>query len=247
MNEQKESPLFRLPRELRDEIYHYYVLEENGYHHDATSDKLRQASGHPINLSLQYTCKKTATEMDGLALQVNRVIFRTMLDLPTAGSKFSNATVWDYLLRERERPLRRMFCWSRPLVTVEAIRRLRELHPDSTAAEEIEKGFIEMSDEKAFIETGARIDWLEGGKLFNSSKIWSIDYTAHSTLRQDLLQILSTQPDFWRLTSKDYTKELEEDDGKHPLTCHVELFFDFAQPIGLYIKIRRTQIEPFRH
>ncbi|KAI4669563.1 uncharacterized protein J4E79_001608 [Alternaria viburni] len=204
MNEQNESLLFRLPRELRDEVYHYYVLEEDGYHHDATSDKLRQASGRPINLSLQYTCKKTATEMEGLALQVNRVTFRTKLEVPEPDSECSNALLWNHLLCERERPLRRMFEWSYTLVTLEAIQRLRELHPDSTAAEQIEKAFIRM---------GNRIHWLSPGTLFNEGLVWSIDYTAHTTLLQDLLQILSTHPEFWRLTSKEYTRESEENDN----------------------------------
>lgn len=237
MNEQNESLLFRLPRELRDEIYHYYVLEEDGYHHDATSDKLRQASGRPINLSLQYTCKKTATEMEGLALQVNRVTFRTKLEVPEPDSECSNALLWNHLLCERERPLRRMFEWSYTLVTLEAIQRLRELHPDSTAAEQIEKAFIRMGD---------RIQWLSSGTLFNEGVVWSIDYTAHTTLLQDLLQILSTHPEFWRLTSKEYTRESEDNDSRHASASQIELFSDFAQMVGLYTKIWSTQIRRFR-
>ena len=237
MNEQNESLLFRLPRELRDEIYHYYVLEEDGYHHDATSDKLRQASGRPINLSLQYTCKKTATEMEGLALQVNRVTFRTKLDVPEPGSEFSNALLWNHLLRKRERPLRRMFERSYTLVTLEAIRRLRELHPESTAAEQLEKVFIRMGD---------RRHWLSSGTLLIEGIVWSIDYTAHTTLLQDLLQILSTHPEFWRLTSKEYTRESEANDCRHASASQIEPFPDFAQTIGLYTKIWSTQIRRFR-
>ncbi|KAI4623519.1 hypothetical protein J4E80_003329 [Alternaria sp. BMP 0032] len=186
MNEQNESLLFRLPRELRDEVYHYYVLEEDGYHHDATSDKLRQASGRPINLSLQYTCKKTATEMKGLALQVNRVTFRTKLEVPEPDSVCSNALLWNHLLCERERPLRRMFEWSYTLVTLEAIQRLRELHPDSTAAEQIEKAFIRMGD---------RIHWLSpDGRIVHED----LEYPNQTV--QALM--LGWRPDPWRMPDR---------------------------------------------
>jgi hypothetical protein len=137
MNEQQDSPFFRIPRQLSDEIYYYYTLEE-GYHHDSTSRKLRLANGDPINLALQYICKKATKEMAGLALETNTVTFCTMLDVPEPGSKFSKAAYWDHLLRERQRPLQRMFCWSYPLVTHESMRKLQARYPDSIAVNRIE-------------------------------------------------------------------------------------------------------------
>jgi hypothetical protein len=85
MNQQHDSLLFRIPCELRDEIYHYCVLEEDGYHHESTSEKLRLANRDPINLALQYTCKKAFEEIAGLALKTNTITFRTMLDVPEPG------------------------------------------------------------------------------------------------------------------------------------------------------------------
>jgi hypothetical protein len=119
MNQQHDSLLFRIPCELRDEIYHYCVLEEDGYHHESTSEKLRLANRDPINLALQYTCKKAFEEIAGLALKTNTITFRTMLDVPEPGRNFSKAACWDHVLRERERPLQRMFCWSYTPVTLE--------------------------------------------------------------------------------------------------------------------------------
>ncbi|KAF2735547.1 hypothetical protein EJ04DRAFT_192589 [Polyplosphaeria fusca] len=73
------SPLFLLPRELRDEIYHWYVFEPEGYFHDFESNKLRCPHGRPIDLSLQYICRIAAGEVRGLALKNNRVTFKTAL------------------------------------------------------------------------------------------------------------------------------------------------------------------------
>jgi hypothetical protein len=142
MDQQHDSLLFRIPRELRDEIYQYYVLEEDGYHHDSVTGKLRIANGDPIDLSLQYSCKRVAAEMDGLALEANTITFRTMLDTPGPGQKFSNALLWDHLLHERGRVLKRMLCWAYSSVTPEVIGSLRARHPESYAVKEIEKRLL---------------------------------------------------------------------------------------------------------
>jgi hypothetical protein len=94
MNQHYNSLLFRISRELRDEIYHYYVDENDGYHHDSTSGKLRLANGDFINLSLQYICKRVASEMNGLALECNITIFRTMRSRPEYADKPSNASLY---------------------------------------------------------------------------------------------------------------------------------------------------------
>lgn len=73
---QHQSALFRLPRELRDRIYGFYVYEEKGYVHGFESNKLRCSNGTAISLALMYTCKVAAEELDGLALQLNTITFR---------------------------------------------------------------------------------------------------------------------------------------------------------------------------
>ncbi|MCJ1323697.1 hypothetical protein MMC10_000358 [Thelotrema lepadinum] len=74
-----QSRFLGLPRELRDIIYEYYVLDEGGgYHFDHSSCKFRASNGQPINLALMYTCKSVAADMHGLALRTNSLIFSTM-------------------------------------------------------------------------------------------------------------------------------------------------------------------------
>jgi hypothetical protein len=64
-SEQLQSPLFRMPRELRDEIYEYYMLENDGNHYNSATRILfhqppsvspRQA----VPLGLRITCRRTA-------------------------------------------------------------------------------------------------------------------------------------------------------------------------------------------
>jgi hypothetical protein len=53
---QIESPLFHLlPRELSDEIYEYYVLAEDGYHHNCDTDRFSLANREPIDLPMMYS------------------------------------------------------------------------------------------------------------------------------------------------------------------------------------------------
>ena len=69
---------FCLPRELRDTIYRYYVTEDDGYHYDYESGKLRTVSGQRIDLALMYTCTSVAAEMRHLPLGLNVLTFRTV-------------------------------------------------------------------------------------------------------------------------------------------------------------------------
>lgn len=52
MDLQRGCPFFRLPQELRDEVYKYYVYDEDGYFYDAPSGKLRLSGRRPIDLAL---------------------------------------------------------------------------------------------------------------------------------------------------------------------------------------------------
>jgi len=66
--------LMQLPQELRDTIYSDYA-DDNGYHFENASNKLRTASNALINLSLVFTCRQVATEMRGFALRINAITF----------------------------------------------------------------------------------------------------------------------------------------------------------------------------
>ncbi|KAI1736120.1 hypothetical protein F4680DRAFT_275040 [Xylaria scruposa] len=73
------SPLLRLPRELRDIIYGFYLAVDGGYVYDFRTGKLRGADApdRPIDLALTFTCRQIAAEMRGVALGVNTIHFRT--------------------------------------------------------------------------------------------------------------------------------------------------------------------------
>ncbi|KAF2875462.1 hypothetical protein BDV95DRAFT_602892 [Massariosphaeria phaeospora] len=73
MDPQQQSPLFRLPRELRDPIYAYYAAEPAGCVYDFASGKLRYACKR--KLALTQTCKLAADEMKGVPLRTNTLVF----------------------------------------------------------------------------------------------------------------------------------------------------------------------------
>jgi hypothetical protein len=70
--------LLRIPQELRDEIYVYYLGDE-GYHHPPETNTLRHKDGKAIDIALVFTCKQVAAEMAGLPLKLNFTIFKTHL------------------------------------------------------------------------------------------------------------------------------------------------------------------------
>ncbi|KAI4665267.1 uncharacterized protein J4E78_002727 [Alternaria triticimaculans] len=70
-NMQLQSRLFRLPRELRDLIYHHYLFNEAGLAYNFDTNKV------PVDLSLMCTCRAAALELRGLALRLNKIVFRT--------------------------------------------------------------------------------------------------------------------------------------------------------------------------
>jgi hypothetical protein len=74
---QHQSPLFRIPRELRDEIYAYYAYDEEGLAYDYPTKRLKYASGRDFDLS--FTCRIAAGELKGLILQVNTITFTSAL------------------------------------------------------------------------------------------------------------------------------------------------------------------------
>ena len=71
-------PFLKLPRELRDMVYHHYVLEPDGYHFDYNANTFRKFSGQPLDLSLLYTCKAIREEMRYVTLNINRLVFATV-------------------------------------------------------------------------------------------------------------------------------------------------------------------------
>jgi hypothetical protein len=72
-----------LPRELRDIIYRYYILDADGYHFDFDSGKLRTSNDRTVDLALTYTCTTVAAEMNNIALESNLIIFSTSTQRPS--------------------------------------------------------------------------------------------------------------------------------------------------------------------
>lgn len=70
---QSQSPFFRLPRELRESIYLFYVTQEHGYRCEI--GKLVGNDG-PIKFSLSHSCRAIFDEMKGIHLRANEIIFK---------------------------------------------------------------------------------------------------------------------------------------------------------------------------
>ncbi|KAI4688133.1 uncharacterized protein J4E84_005061 [Alternaria hordeiaustralica] len=197
--DQHQSLLFRLPRELRDEIYHYYS-QANGYYYDSTSGTLRMDGGESIDLSLQYTCKRTAAEMQGIALGINKITFRTMVDLPRPSDQLMKSQVFDHYIRKRRRTiLSRMVEWTYPLVTDETMRQLCERHPANLAVKKMRELHREGDSDGP----------LAGGHLWGDNGGFdTVDYDEYSAeaivILRDLLDIISTDPGFWHMTASDF-------------------------------------------
>ncbi|KAI4704300.1 hypothetical protein J4E81_001366 [Alternaria sp. BMP 2799] len=197
--DQHQSLLFRLPRELRDEIYHYYS-QANGYYYDTTSGILRLDGGECIDLSLQYTCKRTAAEMQGIALGINKITFRTMVDLPRPSDQLINSQIFGYYIDEgRGAILNRMLRWSYLLVTAESMRKLCERHPENLAVKKMRELHREGDNGGA----------LAGGHLWGAwEDLETVDYDEYSAqtfvIIRDLLDIISTEPEFWHMTASDF-------------------------------------------
>jgi hypothetical protein len=64
MDQQHDFLFFRIPRELRDEIYHHYLWEENGSAHHAPSGTLRTIPSETFELSLNYMAHSKALNLD---------------------------------------------------------------------------------------------------------------------------------------------------------------------------------------
>ncbi|PNP82880.1 hypothetical protein FNYG_03758 [Fusarium nygamai] len=67
-----------LPLELRQQVYHDYFKVDGGYIYDGDSDKLVQADGQPISISLRCACRSVAEETRSLPFQLNSSSFSTL-------------------------------------------------------------------------------------------------------------------------------------------------------------------------
>ncbi|KAJ4004131.1 hypothetical protein NW752_010792 [Fusarium irregulare] len=70
--------LTNLPLKIRQQIFGEYFRVPGGYVYDGKSDKLRNADGTPIDLSLIYTCRSIANDCKHLPLATNTLHFSTL-------------------------------------------------------------------------------------------------------------------------------------------------------------------------
>ena len=195
MNNQHQSLLFRLPRELRDKIYDYYIDQEQGYIYDPSAQKFRLANGQKIHVALIYTCKRVAQEIDGLAFESNTLRFSVPPQIPGTETSSSVAFFYRSLLEGRNMCLRIILSYAYPLVTREALRELRSRYPGNTAVEELEKTII-----------GEGRAGLKEGRLYH---VFRLDYLIKDAILQDLIQIVARHPAFERLVLGEYDPSAE--------------------------------------
>ncbi|KAK1725149.1 uncharacterized protein BDZ83DRAFT_730579 [Colletotrichum acutatum] len=69
---------FDFPREVRNFVYDHYVTIKGGYILDFASDTNRGAGNEPLDLAFIHTCKKAASDLDGLPLALNALTFSTV-------------------------------------------------------------------------------------------------------------------------------------------------------------------------
>ena len=196
ITDQHQSLFFRFPRELRDEVYYYYVWEEQRYSHRTTSETLRATNGDAVRISLQCTCKRIAKEMDGVAFRTNKIVFRTMCDSSDVGEQPSNAWLYEELLEDRGSRLRHMLLYAYSVVSTDVIQELGSRYPSSPSIQQ-------MVD---VISTNGN-NGLRSGYL---PKVETIDTDNDESMLQDLVEIMSTQADFTHLSSKEFDLELRE-------------------------------------
>lgn len=77
MPSQPRCYLLEVPEDIRHLIYKAYTTFPDGLSYDYDSGKLLDDRNAPVDLALIRTCKQVASEMDGLALRLNTIHFKT--------------------------------------------------------------------------------------------------------------------------------------------------------------------------
>ncbi|KAM5367702.1 hypothetical protein ACJA88_011318 [Fusarium oxysporum] len=70
--------LTSLPSEIRQQIFKECLAVDGGYVYDVDADKLTNADGTAIDLSLLYTCRSIANDTRAMPLAVNTIRFSTV-------------------------------------------------------------------------------------------------------------------------------------------------------------------------
>jgi hypothetical protein len=173
----------------------YGAHDVTGYLHNPVTDRLQSFDGRVIKNALSYTCKRVAQEMDGLALRFNTVTFRTHLSSPREIDMPSDAALFEDLMGQRYRALRRMLGFVHTLVSSEILQALCDQWPDCKAIEKLKTELDEDGPSR-----------LNNGTLSLHRYDHGIDQEKEQSITEDLVQLLIGHPDFDSLTSDGYTK-----------------------------------------
>ncbi|KAF5586595.1 uncharacterized protein FSUBG_12105 [Fusarium subglutinans] len=94
--------LTSLPSEIRQQIFRECLEVDGGYVYDVQTDKLTNADGNAIDLSLLYTCRSIANDTRAMPLAVNTIRFSTVFrqDWCNLAGCFALAATTHYVLEQ---------------------------------------------------------------------------------------------------------------------------------------------------
>ncbi|KAI1009978.1 hypothetical protein LB503_011544 [Fusarium chuoi] len=94
--------LTSLPSEIRQQIFRDSLKVDGGYVYDVQTDKLTNADGTAIDLSLLYTCRSIANDTRAMPLAVNTIRFSTVFrqDWCNLAGCFTLAATTHYVLEQ---------------------------------------------------------------------------------------------------------------------------------------------------
>ena len=210
---------FSLPRELRNIIYEYYVLEDGGYHFNYESGKLRTASNQPVDLSFMYTCALVATEMRGVALGTNTITFSTAY----SDSERIKAGRFSLLLNHLDQ-IRNKFIWwlsecpeLQPFVTPSINAELFRKYPQYVTAQGLEDrasaNFVPLDEARSthqdFLDDAFKLLLKDTDFVEALAGVVQPNHSYLSALiRSPLLQ---SAPIPWNIVSEDEIVEMDKD------------------------------------
>lgn len=186
----QSSPFLSLPREIRDEICRYVVIEHGGFHHNPVTGRLRTLQSTPTHLAMSKTCKQMASEMVGVALRENSITFKPYSDanVHAQGLLFRRASVqWYWAIKQ-------MLGWAAECVTQDHLITLQSLYPHI--------GGIPLL---RAMDQSERIRTLESVGIPGPM---TDEGFSRALAKEDLLLMISTDKRFHDLTAKEYDEEL---------------------------------------
>lgn len=214
MNQQpnSSSPLFALPRELRDKIYGFYTFRENGYTYNPDTRQFRSTElrDNHHQFALNYTCRAIAEELRGVALELNTLTFKPHLcednlddveDIRSDAEYISSITkAWHTLKVE-------LLFYAAPYFKERDLEKLAEMHPHHFHLEKIHQFRLELLVGKE--EALRTHTQLKSTIVWSHSRVTQYDLTSNQAFIHDALSLVSKRSDFSMIATKIWRRELE--------------------------------------